>query len=71
MPATAIEKIITADDLAEMGVNSVAYIRPKTVDDRKMWFVYAAEGTELACTDDENEAISMAIDNELIPVSVH
>ena len=54
-----------------MGVNSVAYIKKKIVANRKMWFIYAAEGTELAYTDDENKAISLVIDNELIPVSVH
>ena len=65
------KKNITAEDLAKMGVNTVAYIKKKIVDQRKMWFIYAAEGTELAYADDENKAISLAIDNELIPVSVH
>ena len=64
-------KDLTLDDLAELGVNTVAYIKKKIVDHRKMWFIYAAEGTELACTDDESKAVSLAIDNELIPVSVH
>ena len=65
------DKDITAEDLAKIGVNSVAYIRQKVVDDKDMWFVYAAEGTELAYTDDKNKAISLILDNELIPVSVH
>ena len=64
-------KDITVEDLAKIGVNSVAYIRQKVVDDKDMWFVYAAEGTELAYTDDKNKAISLILDNELIPVSVH
>ena len=64
-------KDITLDDLAELGVNTVAYIKKKIVDHRNMWFIYAAEGTELAYTDDESKAVSLAIDNELIPVSVH
>ena len=65
------KKNITADDLAKLGVNSVAYIKKKIVDRKNMWFIYAAEGTELAYTDDENTAISLVIDNELVPVSVH
>lgn len=64
-------KDITTEALAKIGVNSVAYIRQKVVDDKDLWFVYAAEGTELACTDDKNKAISLILDNELIPVSVH
>lgn len=62
---------ITAEELAKIGVNSVAYIRQRVVDNKDMWFVYAAEGTELAYTDDKNKAISLILDNELIPVSVH
>lgn len=62
---------ITAEELAKIGVNSVAYIRRRVVDNKDMWFVYAAEGTELAYTDDKNKAISLILDNELIPVSVH
>ncbi len=65
------KKDITADDLAGLGVNSIAYIKKKIVDNRKMWFIYAAEGTELAYTDDENKAVSLVLDNELIPMSVH
>ena len=64
-------KNITAEDLAKLGVNTIAYIKKKIVDHRKMWFIYAAEGTELAYTDDESTAVSLAIENELIPVSVH
>ncbi len=65
------KKEISAEDLAKLGVDSIAYIRKKIIDNRKVWFIYAAEGTELAYTDDENKAISLVIDNELIPVSVH
>ncbi len=71
MLITTDKKNITTDDLEKLGVNSVAYIKKKVVNNRKMWFIYAAEGTELAYTDDENKAISLVIDNELIPVSVH
>lgn len=66
-----ITKDITTDDLAKLGVNSIAYIKERIVDDRSLWFIYAAEGTQLACTDDKNKAISLVLDNELVPVSVH
>ncbi|MGN0903749.1 MAG: DUF1150 family protein [Alphaproteobacteria bacterium] len=66
-----ITKDITTDDLAKLGVNSIAYIKERIVDDRSLWFIYAAEGTQLAYTDDKNKAISLVLDNELVPVSVH
>lgn len=71
MRENAGENMISTDELARLGVDSVAYVRSKVVDNRKMWFVYAAQGAELACTDDENQAISLIFDNKLIPVSVH
>lgn len=64
-------KKMTADDLAKLGVNSIAYIKKRLVADKSLWYIYAAEGTELAYTDNENAAISLVVDNELIPVSVH
>ena len=66
-----ITKDITTDDLAKLGVYSIAYIKERIVDDRSLWFIYAAEGTQLAYTDDKNKAISLVLDNELVPVSVH
>ena len=64
-------KSITAEELAKMGVNTVAYIKKRVVENHNLWFIYAAEGTELAYTDDEKKAISLVLDNELTPVSVH
>ena len=64
-------KKMTTDDLAKLGVNSIAYIKKRLVADKSLWYLHAAEGTELAYTDNENAAISLVIDNELIPVSVH
>lgn len=64
-------KKMTVDDLAKWGVDSVAYIKKRLVADKSMWYIYAAEGTELACADNENAAVSLVVDNELIPVSVH
>ena len=71
MPTNAGENMISTDELARLGVDSVAYVKTKIVGDRKKWFVYAAQGTELACTGDEDQAISLIFDNKLIPVSVH
>ena len=45
MRENAGENMISTDELARLGVDSVAYVRSKVVDNRKMWFVYAAQGT--------------------------
>ena len=66
-----ISKDITTNDLAKLGVNSIAYIKKQVVDEKNFWYIYAAEGTELAYTDDQNKAISLVLENELVPVSVH
>ena len=55
---------MTTDDLAKLGVNSIAYIKKRLVADKSLWYIYAAEGTELAYTDDENAAISLLGDDQ-------
>lgn len=60
------------DELAALGVNTIAYIKKKIVGEKScLWFIYAAEGTELAYTNDKEKAISLVLDNQLVPVSVH
>lgn len=61
---------ITTADLAKLGIDSIAYIKKRVVNNKDIWYIYAAEGTQLAYTDDEKKAISLILDNELMPVSV-
>ncbi len=72
-------------ELAQLGDGEVAYIKqldpevaeklfpalqstPKGID---LFAVLGADGTPLALTDSRNAAIANAIENDLVPVSVH
>ncbi|MGH6833696.1 MAG: DUF1150 family protein [Methyloceanibacter sp.] len=76
---------MTRSEFAQLGDGEVAYIKqldsvaaerlfpalhdaPKGID---FFAVLGADGTPLALTDSRNAAIANAIENDLVPVSVH
>ena len=76
---------MTRSEFAQLGGGEVAYIKqldsdaaerlfpalsdaPKGID---LFAVLGADGTPLALTDSRNAAIANAIENDLVPVSVH
>lgn len=77
--------LMTRSELAQLGDGEVAYIKqldsdaaerlfpalsdaPKGID---LYAVLGADGTPLALTDSRTAAIANAIENDLVPVSVH
>lgn len=76
---------MTRSEFAQLGDGEVAYIKqldsdaaerlfpaladaPKGID---LYAVLGADGTPLALTDSRHSAIANAIENDLVPVSVH
>jgi hypothetical protein len=76
---------MSRSEFAQLGDGEVAYIKqldsvaaerlfpalsdaPKDID---LFAVLGADGTPLALTDSRNAAIANAIENDLVPVSVH
>jgi len=76
---------MTRSEFAQLGDGEVAYIKqldpdaaerlfpalsdaPKGID---LFALLGADGTPLALTDSRNAAIANAIENDLVPVSVH
>jgi hypothetical protein len=76
---------LTRSEFAQLGDGEVAYIKqldpdaaerlfpalhdaPKGID---LFALLGADGTPLALTDSRNAAIANAIENDLVPVSVH
>lgn len=76
---------LTRRELAELGDGEVAYIKQLDADSAERLFpalstapkgidlyaVLGADGTPLALTDSRSAAIANAIENNLVPVSVH
>ena len=63
---------ITADALAHLGIEQVAYVKPVTLDDGKTAFaIHAADGQEMAVMADREVAFATVRQNDLEPVSIH
>ncbi len=75
---------ISAEQLAAIGTNKLAYFRAVHSDDMmrrypgmqlrpgtQMWALFNADGTPIALSDNRSAVISSAMENELVPVSVH
>jgi hypothetical protein len=76
---------MTRSEFAQLGDGEVAYIKQLDSDAAERLFpalsdapkginlfaVLGADGTPLALTDSRNAAIANAIENDLVPVSVH
>jgi hypothetical protein len=78
-------QLISLKELALLGDGEVAYIKQLDLDAAERLFptlndapagirlyaVLGADGTPLALTDSRSAAIANAIENDLVPVSVH
>ena len=79
------EATMSPKELALLGDGEVAYIKQVDVDDAERLFpalegtpegidlfaVLGADGTPIALADSRNAAIANAIENDLVPLSVH
>ena len=70
---TTIERLkqISTRDLAVLGVQNVAYVKPVMVDGVLAFAIHAADGTELALAPTREHALALIRKNDLEPVSVH
>jgi len=70
---TTIEQLkqLSPDVFAQLGMPSLAYIKPVQVEGTAAWEVHAADGTQIALMADREVAIAACRQNELEPVSVH
>lgn len=62
---------LTRFDLANWGIENVAYVKPIHVDGEGSYGIFAADGTELAQMDNRDEAIVTIRQNDLEALSVH
>lgn len=79
------ETEMSSKELALLGEGEVAYIKQVDFDDAERLFpaldetpegidlfaVLSADGTPIALADSRNAAIANAIENDLVPLSVH
>lgn len=77
--------MMTADELAHVGEGALAYLReiesdeltarfpgmPEIQSGLKLWALFAANGDPILLSDERDTALAGALQNHLIPVSLH
>ena len=63
--------IMSDHDLASLGLQEVAYVKPVKVEGSSVFAIYAADGTEIAILADRDIAMAAILQHDLAPVSVH
>lgn len=62
---------ISPDQLAKLGMPSVAYLRPVMLNGAPGYAIHAADGTPMAIAADRDLAIAAVLENEMHPTWVH
>jgi hypothetical protein len=68
-----IERIrqISRQELALLGVQDMAYVKPVVIEGTRNYAVHAADGTEITVVADRDTAFAMLRQHDLEPMSVH
>ncbi len=64
-------RLMSANDLAMLGMQHIAYVKQVEVDGNPGFAIHAADGTQMALLGDRDIAFAVVRQNELEPVSVH
>ena len=62
---------MTAQELAVLGVQAVAYVKPIEAEGKPAFAIHAADGTEMAVVASRDLAFAVIRQNEMEGVSVH
>lgn len=64
-------KKLSDQDFLSFGIQQIAYVKMVEVEDKKAFAIHAADGTPLTIMDSYNDALVVARQNDLEPVTVH
>ena len=62
---------ITAQQLSQLGVSQIAYVKPVIVNGTSAFAIHAADGTQMAVTTDCATAMAAILQHEMYPSLVH
>jgi hypothetical protein len=62
---------ISADQLAQLGMQQVAYVKPVVVNGEQGFAIHAADGTPMAVAGDREVAIAAILEHEMVPAQLH
>jgi hypothetical protein len=62
---------LSAEQLAQLGVSQIAYVKPVMVNGQNGFAIHAADGTPMAMAEDRDVAMAAIVQHEMFPLSVH
>jgi hypothetical protein len=62
---------ITEAQLAQLGLQQIAYVKPVTYNGTPGFAIHAADGTPMAVAGDREVAIAAILQHEMVPAQVH
>ena len=62
---------ITPDQLQQLGVSQLAYVKPVTLNGAAMFAIHGADGAPMAVAEDRDLALAAIVQHEMIPTLVH
>ncbi len=62
---------ISPDQLAQLGMPTVAYFKPVTIKGMRVYAIHTADGTHVGTAADRELAIEAVLENEMHPTWVH
>lgn len=70
-PAVADIRRLTVEQLAQLGVSQVAYIKPVMMNGTRAYAIHAADGEPMAVAGDQEVAVAAILEQEMAAALVH
>jgi hypothetical protein len=62
---------ISPQQLAMLGVQQIAYVKPVVVNGTTAYAIHAADGTPMAIAGERDAALAAIVQHEMVPALVH
>ena len=62
---------ISAEQLAQLGMQQIAYVKPVVVNGAACFAIHAADGTPMAIAGGLDVAVAAIMQHEMVPAQVH
>jgi hypothetical protein len=62
---------ISTEQLAQLGMQQIAYVKPVVVDGTAAFAIHAADGTPMAIAGGLDVAVAAIMQHEMVPAQVH
>lgn len=62
---------ISTAQLAQLGLQQIAYVKPVEVNGASCYAIHAADGTPMAIAGDRDVAVAAIRQHEMVPAQVH